>query len=160
MKENHSEEEPSEPQGHHMHILISQHSARSQGETIDSRKRPGWGLETNLHMLYIHRLMGESPWFEWARTKDIKSTHCFPSDFKRSLHTYKASINSFSIRCQQSIIVSTVKTKTPVSAPGTKNKPGGGRTWQGAFLFLLWYPRQLLPTDPACSLRIILNAVS
>lgn len=111
-------------------------------------------------MLYAPCFTGESPLFEWVRTKYIKSAHFSPSNFKHSLHTSKASINSFSVRCQQSIILSTIKTKMPVSAPRTKNKPRRGRAQPGGLLLLLWYPWQWLPTDPACGLRILLNTVS
>lgn len=110
-------------------------------------------------MLYAHCLTGESPLLEWVRTEYIKSTHFTPPNFKHSPHRYKASINSFSVRCQQSIILSTGKTKIPASAPGTTTttKPGRGRAWQRGLFFLLWYPRQCLPPGPTRSLRILLN---
>lgn len=87
-----------------------------------------------------HSFMGESPLLEGGKVKWIKSTHFSPSSFKCSLHTHKASINSFGVRCQQSIILSIIKIKMPVSAPETKNKLGRIGAWQESLPFLLGYP--------------------
>lgn len=80
--------------------------------------------KTNMYMLQAHCFMGESPLFEAARAKWIKSPHFSPSNFKQSLHTYKASINSLSVRCQQSIILSIIKIEMPVSAQEQKINRG------------------------------------
>lgn len=109
-------QESRKPRGNPMHILTCQQVAGSQGETAASRKWPPWDLETNMHMAQAHCCMDESPLFEGGKVECIKSTHFSPSNFKCSLHTYKASSNSFSVRCQQSIILSVIKIKMPLSA--------------------------------------------
>lgn len=81
---------------------------------------------------------GGPPLFQGARVKCKKSTHFVPSNFKYSLHTYKVSINPFSFRCQQSIMLSIITVKRPASAPGIKNEHGKVRAWPGWLPFLFW----------------------